>query len=266
MKMEKSMSNIDTLTPTNALPSGFPDGLVIPKLKLVFSDEFSTPELDATKWIARDQNRGKGNNGVEWWYKPENIRKTAENDALVFDIRKIGDNVYSGGRIDSQGKFDFIFGIFECRMHIPVTDGHLAAAWLQSAVGLPEGNDVTARTGAEIDIIESNSTGDQYAITLHWGRYGQYHKQSSETVKAPNLRSSWYHTFGVSWGPDNMIFTYNRNIVRTILDPNIISQVREFPILSNEIIPFAQGNIHTAPLDASCTMYIAYVHIWQLQV
>lgn len=260
------MSNVDTLTPINALPAGFPDSLVAPKLKLVFSDEFSTSELDATKWTARDQNRGKGNNGAEWWYKPGNVRKAVENDALAIDIRKIGDNVYSGGRIDSQGKFDFTFGTFECRMHIPVTDGHLAAAWLQSAVGLPEGNDVTARTGAEIDIIESNSTGDQYAITLHWGGYGQYHKQSSENVKAPDLRSTWYHTFGVSWGPDKMIFTYDGNIVRTVSDPSLISQVREFPILSNEIIPFAQGNIHTAPLDASCTMYIDYVRIWQWQV
>lgn len=260
------MSNVDPLTPTNALPLGFPDSLVAPKLELVFSDEFNGPELDTTKWTARDQKRGRGNSGVEWWYKPENVRKAAVNDALAIDTGKIGDNVYSGGRIDSQGKFDFTFGTFECRMHIPVTDGHLAAAWLQSAVGLPEGADVTARTGAEIDIIESHSTGDQYAVTLHWGGYGQYHKQSSETVEAPNLRSDWYHTFGVSWGPDEMIFTYDGNIVRTISDPDLISQVREFPILSNEVIPFAQGDIHTAPLDGSCTLYIDYVRIWQWQV
>jgi len=260
------MSNVDPLTPTNVLPSGFPDSLAASKLKLVFSDEFGSSELDTTKWTARDQNRGKGNNGVEWWYKPDNVRKAAENDALAIDIRRIGDNVYSGGRIDSQGKFDFTFGTFECRMHIPVADGHLAAAWLQSAVGLMEGPDVTARTGAEIDIIESHSAGDKYAITLHWGGYGQYHKQSSEIVKAPNLHSAWYHTFGVSWGPDEMVFTYDGDIVRTISDPNLISQVREFPIISNEIIPFAQGHIDTAPIDASCTMYIDYARIWKWQI
>lgn len=260
------MSFVDPLTPIGIVPAGFPESLVAPKLKLVFSDEFAHSELDTNKWTARNQNRGKGNNGAEWWYKPENVRKAAGNDALAIDIRKNGDNVYSGGRIDSQGKFDFTFGTFECRMHIPAADGHLAAAWLQSAAGLPEGPDVTARTGSEIDIIESNSTGDQYAITLHWGGYGQYHKQSSETVKAPNLRNTWYHTFGLSWGPDKMIFTYDGNIVRTISEPNLISQAREFPILSNEIIPFAQGDIHTAPLNTSCTMYIDYVRIWQWQV
>ncbi|PKH20892.1 hypothetical protein CIG19_17030 [Enterobacterales bacterium CwR94] len=257
------MHYVDALTPANALPLGFSAHPDSPQPKLVFSDEFSAPELDTTKWTARDQHRGRGNNGAQWWYKPANVRKAAGNDALAIDIRKIGDNVYAGGRIDTQGKFDFTFGTFECRMHIPAADGHLAAAWLQSAVGLPEGEGVTARTGAEIDVIESNSTGDHYAVTLHWGGYGKYHQQSSETVAAPHLRSNWYHTFAVNWGPDKMDFTYDGKIVRTISDPRLISQVREYPILSNEIIPFAQGDIHHAPLDVSCTMYIDYVRIWQ---
>ncbi|HGJ5890862.1 MAG TPA: family 16 glycosylhydrolase [Arsenophonus apicola] len=252
---------IDPLTPQDALPEGFSNYTAIPKL--IFSDEFSTTQLDPTKWTARDQNRGKGNNGVEWWYKPENVLKAKGNDALAIDICKVGDNVYSGGRIDSQGKFDFTFGYFECKIHIPITDGHLAAVWLQSSAGLPKGDHVNARTGAEIDVIESNSTSDQYSITLHWGGYGQYHKQSTETVNAPNMRSTWYHTFGVSWESDKMIFTYDGNVVRTVTDSKLISQVREFPILSNEIIPFAQGNIHDAPLDANCTMYIDYVRIWE---
>lgn len=259
--MEKSMNYIDPLTPSNVLPEGFSGSPT--SLKLIFSDEFSTPELDTTKWTARNQNRGKGNHGAEWWYKSENVRKAEGNNALAIDIRKLGHNIYSGGRIDSQGKFDFTFGSFECRMHIPVADGHLAAVWLQSAVGLPEGPNVTPRTGSEIDIIESNSKGDQYAITLHWGGYGKYHKKSSEAVNAPSLHRTWYHTFGMTWSPEHMIFTYDGKIVRMISDPDLISQVREFPIISNEIIPFAQGDIHNAPLDISCTMYIDYVRIWQ---
>lgn len=257
------MSFVDPNTPDNVLPDGMQDRKTGEGLKLVFSDEFNAPELDTKKWTARDQNRGKGNNGVEWWYKPDNVRKATGNDALAIDIKKISNNVYSGGRIDCQGKFDFTFGVFECRMHIPKPVGHLAAAWLQSAVGLPEGPDVTARTGAEIDVIEANTPADKYAATLHWGGYGNYHKQSSEMVNAPGLFKEWYHTFGVRWTPDSLIFTFDGNIVREITDQHLISQVREFPILSNEIITFAQGNIHNAPLDANSTMYIDHVRIWE---
>ncbi|CAK7193150.1 hypothetical protein COMNV_01363 [Commensalibacter sp. Nvir] len=254
------MSLVDPNTPKDARPLGLPDS---DNLKLVFSDEFTTAELDTTKWTARDQDRGKGNSGLEWWYKSSNVRKATGNNALAIDVGKISDTVYSGGRIDSQGKFDFTFGTLECRMHIPPTIGHLAAAWLQSAVGLPEGPNVTARTGSEIDIIESFSTENQYAVTLHWGGYGQYHKQSSVTVAAPNLHNTWYHTLGLSWQSDKMLFTFDGNIIRTITDANLISQVREFPIFSNEVISFAQGDIRKAPLDASCTVYVDYVRIWQ---
>lgn len=256
-------SKVDPLTPLNAQPAGYSEAGFKSKPKLVFSDEFSSFELDTAKWTARDQYRGKGNSGVEWWYKPENVRKAVGNDALAIDVSKIGENTYAGGRIDSQSKFDFTFGAFECRMHIPVPNGHLAAAWLQSAVGLPEEDNVTARTGAEIDVIESNSIGDEYAITLHWGGYGKYHKQSSLSVKSPRLHSTWYHTFGVLWNREKLVFTYDGKIVRTITDPDLISQVREFPILSNEIITFAQGDIRKAPLDASSTVYIDYVRIWE---
>ncbi|MBE3510127.1 glycoside hydrolase family 16 protein [Enterobacter cloacae complex sp. I2] len=257
------MSMIDPLTPSDIKPQGDLGSLFSDRLKLVFSDEFASEQLDTTKWTAREQSRGSGNSGVQWWYKPENVRKASGNDALAIDVRKIGENTYSGGRIDSQGKFDFVYGAFECRMHIPYTDGHLAAAWLQASGGLPEYDGVTAREGAEIDIIESFSNDDQYAVTIHWGGYGNYHQQSSINVTVPGLRDSWYHTFGVSWTPEKMIFTYDGEIVRTITDPDLITQVKEFPILSNEIIGFAQGNINNAPLDDTCTVYIDYVRVWQ---
>lgn len=82
------MSFVDPNTPDNVLPDGMQDRKTGEGLKLVFSDEFNAPELDTKKWTARDQNRGKGNNGVEWWYKPDNVRKATGNDALAIDIKK----------------------------------------------------------------------------------------------------------------------------------------------------------------------------------
>lgn len=254
---------IDPHTPKNPLPIGLSDL----DYNLVFSDEFMGENLDTKKWTARNQYRGIGNSNVEWWYKPENVRMAGGgNNALAIDVGKLSENVYSGGRIDSQGKFDFVYGVFESRIHVPKTEGHLAAVWLQAADGLPEYQDVTARTGAEFDILESNTNKDQYAITLHWGGYGKYHQQSSVNVLAPKLRQVWYHTFGVIWEPNKIIFIYDGKAIRTITDPNLISQVKEFPILSNEVIKFAEGDIRTCSLDQSATVYIDYVRIWQKKI
>ncbi|MET7542259.1 hypothetical protein [Streptomyces sp. NPDC005507] len=57
--------------------------------------------------------------------------------------------------------------------------------------------------------------------------------------------------------------TYDGTVVRTITDPNLISQVREFPIVSHEVIPYAQGNVADAPLDYTSTMYVDYIRVWQ---
>jgi hypothetical protein len=60
-----------------------------------------------------------------------------------------------------------------------------------------------------------------------------------------------------------MTVSYDGTVVRTITDPKLISQVREFPIVSNEIIGYAQGDIHDAPLDWHSTMYVDYIRVWQ---
>jgi beta-glucanase (GH16 family) len=139
--------------------------------------------LDTSKWTAREQDRGIGNSGVRWGYKASNVR--LNNGAVALDISRPADNTYGGARIDSQGRFDFTHGTIEYRMHVPPTIGHLGAAWLQASGGLTPGATVdgTARDGAEIDILESFSTGNQYGLTIHGDGYGDDH-QSSNTTSA----------------------------------------------------------------------------------
>jgi hypothetical protein len=60
-----------------------------------------------------------------------------------------------------------------------------------------------------------------------------------------------------------MIFSYDGSVVRTITDPKLISQVREFPIASNEIIAYAQSDIRNAPRDWTSTVFVDYIRVWQ---
>lgn len=252
---EPASSPVDPATPTGVQPFGATGAG-----ELVWSDEFNGTTVDMSKWSIRDQNRGS-HSGITWWYKASNVR-TDGNGALAIDLSKIDATTYGGGRIDSQGKYEFTHGSIEVRMHAPYqTNGHLAAFWLQSpATGHVDGS---ARDGAEIDIVETSHQADNFPVTVHYDGYGADHQMSSVNVSAPGLHSAWYHTYTLEWTPTALKFFYDGTQVRTITDPNLISQVQEFPILSHEILAGADGSVANAPLDFNSTVYVDYVRVWQ---
>ncbi|WFR73523.1 glycoside hydrolase family 16 protein [Prescottella defluvii] len=247
---------VDPTTPVDAQPLGG-----VGHGALVFSDEFNGSVLDPTKWTVRDEERTEPSrtDGVRWWYKPSSVRVAESN--LAIDIAALGNGVYAGGRIDSHGKFAFTYGTIEFRILFPPTQGHLSAAWLQASGGLADGAR-SAAGGAEIDLIESNFAGDEYTATVHYGGYGAGHIKSAQRVNAPGLHGH-YHTIGLSWSPSVLEFRYDGRPVRTVKDPALISTVAGFPILSQEILQWAQGSITDAPLDRASTMYVDYVRVWQ---
>jgi len=231
---------------------------------LVFSDEFTGSSLDSARWNAVDQHRSPGNNGVDYWYKSDNV--SVGGDRLDLGISQLGADAYGGSRIDSQSKFSFTFGTIEVRALVPPTVGHLGAIWLQAVNGLTPGGavDGTARDGAEVDIIESFSPADEYGITIHWDGYGADHQQSNEVVNAPGLhQKNRFHVYTTEWTSTRLDFFYDGTLVRSITDPDLISQVPEFPILSNEVIGYAKGDIHDATFGPESSMYVDYVRIWQ---
>lgn len=101
---------VDPATPHDAQPHVGPLATRAAST-LVFSDEFTGTSVDTNKWNILDVDRG------DYWYKASNVRVT--NSALAIDISNVGDGTYGGGRIDSQGQFDFTFGTIEYSIHIP---------------------------------------------------------------------------------------------------------------------------------------------------
>ncbi|MBA4863325.1 glycoside hydrolase family 16 protein [Streptomyces sp. PSKA54] len=251
-------SLVDSATPAGVQPTAGPDGT------LVFSDEFTGTALNTAKWNVRDQERTESDrtDGIRWWYKPANVRVIADNGGnLAIDLKQLGTAQYSGGRVDTDGIFDYTHGTIEVRLHVPPTEGHLGAVWLQThSWGSVLGS---AEDGAEIDLIESAYKADKYAATIHYDGYGADHKQSAQVVAAPSLHTTHYHTVGLNWTATKMEFTYDGKVVRTVTDPKLISQVKEYPILSHEVLDWAEGDVTTAPLDYNSTMYVDYVRVWQ---
>ncbi|MCQ4210169.1 glycoside hydrolase family 16 protein [Streptomyces longispororuber] len=259
-------SLVDPATPADAQPLSTGTAPAAAAQTLVFSDEFDGTTVSTARWTARDQERSGAAGTDRWWYKPANVR-TDGNGALAIDVKQLAEGQYSGGRIDSQGKFDYTYGTIEARVHTPaLTNGHLAAVWLQADAGLTPGGavDGTARDGAEMDITETNYQADKYSVTLHYDGYGADHKSSGTVADAPGLHSTWYHTFGLSWTPTQLQFLYDGTVVRTVTDPQLISQVKEFPILSHEVLDnWADGSVHDETFDWHSTMYVDYVRVWQ---
>ncbi|MFJ9038131.1 family 16 glycosylhydrolase [Streptomyces sp. NPDC102406] len=256
---------IDPATPAGVQPLGTGTATAAAQT-LVFSDEFDGATLDAARWTARDQERSGAAGTDRWWYKPAGVR-TDGAGALAIDVKQLAEGQYAGGRIDSQGKFDYTYGTIEARIHTPAaTNGHLAALWLQADAGLTPGGvvDGTARDGAEMDVTETNYQADKYSVTLHYDGYGADHKSSGTVAEAPGLHSTWYHTFGLSWTPTRLTFLYDGAVVRTVTDPRLVSQVAEFPILSHEVLDgWADGSVHDETFDWHSTMYVDYLRVWQ---
>jgi len=164
--------------------------------RLVFSEEFTDPQLDANKW----------HNELPWgrWNPPE-LQYYAE-DALELrdgilriraEQRNIGGRTYTSGVISSHGLFSLQYGYIEIRARIPSGTGLWTAFWLlpESLEGLPE-----------IDIVEN--LGDapyKLWLTHHWAD-GQGNRQSAQRVYLGPDFSQAFHTYALQWEPDELIW------------------------------------------------------------
>ncbi|MFF1923547.1 family 16 glycosylhydrolase [Streptomyces sp. NPDC058221] len=248
-------ASVDPATPLTAKPVG----TTAQSGKLVFSDEFNGTAVDASKWVKGDGER-QAHSGIRWWYKPENVG--VANGSLNLSISKLADNQYAGSSVSSQGLFAYKYGTIEFRMQAPPTEGHLGAVWMMPENGLAEDNNGSASDGAEYDLAETSNKADTYPNTVHYDGYGTNHKSTSHVVQAPGLHSG-YHTFSLVWTPESLTYLYDGTMVRYLTDTKLISAVRERPVMSNEILQMAEGDIATAPKNSTSDAKFDYVRVWQ---
>lgn len=173
--------------------------------ELKWKDEFDSVSLNSADWNVETHEKGWVNNELQE-YVNSNKNIYLENGNLVIKpVReKIGDDEsgnpvykYTSGRVNTQGKHDFTYGLFETRVKVPTGKGYLPAFWM-----MPTNENLYGqwpRCG-EIDIMEvmGQETNKLYG-TLH---YGNPHSQKQETYTAKNGDfASDYHTYAVEWEP-----------------------------------------------------------------
>jgi beta-glucanase (GH16 family) len=217
---------------------------------LAWADEFDGTALDASKW----EYRGLG------------PRRDAINakDCIALDgqghlaitTKRAGAAVHTG-MIGTAGKFEPLYGYFECRVRLQTQPGHWAAFWLQSPTYGKAIGDLAA-SGAEIDIFEYlTSFGDSLQHTLHWDGYGADHKSAKAAAPVAGLRQGW-HTIGFLWTPDEYVFYVDGKETWRMRDA--VSRHTEYIILSLEVGPWA-GDIAKAALPDA--FLVDYVRVYQ---
>ena len=161
--------------------------------QLVWSDEFNNSSLDATKWIATNNDKDRS----------ANIH-ISDSNLVLTGTKDIDGKVY-GADVQSRDKFHFRYGYIEYRTKLTNNIGFKSSLWFNGVYNWPP----------EIDVIETGSK-----QTIHMTRhcrldsvysdcYGIYKYIDDKRVDIYK-RFSWdanfdkskdYHIYGVEWTP-----------------------------------------------------------------
>ncbi|MEO8883748.1 MAG: glycoside hydrolase family 16 protein [Devosia sp.] len=180
----------------------------------VFSDEFSGPELDLTKWtLCYWWNDGgctnKGNHELQW-YVPEGVSVVDGNLVLTASRQNTEDNqgntyAFSSGMVTSgfdgdpgagTDRFSFTYGYVEVRAKLPKGKGVWPAIWL-----LPS----THKSLPEIDMAEVlGDTPELLRLHYHYAN-GTNSESIGKNITTPDLSLDW-HVYGMDWEKDAIVW------------------------------------------------------------
>ena len=189
---------------------------VYDQYSLIWQDEFNGAELNMEDWNYEFHEPGWVNNELQSYSdSPENI--FVKDGKLVIKAKKIEEGektFYTSGRINTKGKHDFKYGLFEARAKVPNGKGFLPAFWMMPADERIYGP--WPKCG-EIDIMEVvGSQTDKVYGTLH---FGEPHKQiQGSYILGIDDFSEEYHLYSCEWEPGKLRFYVDNELYFTAND------------------------------------------------
>lgn len=164
-------------------------------------DDFNGTKLNRDDWNVEVHEAGWVNQEQQSYPDSEENIYIKDGSLILKPIKKTENGVttYTSGRVNTQNKHDFKYGIFEARCKVPKGQGYLPAFWM-----MPTDENFYGQWPkcGEIDIMEvmGQETNKLYG-SLH---FGAPHKQSQGTyvTKAGEKDfSDEYHVYDVEWEP-----------------------------------------------------------------
>lgn len=180
--------------------------------KVIFFDDFSTNELDRSKWnvvvtgftVNNEQQAYIDSSATIYLVKNDSI-EGSENGMLVIEPRytpgfltpegKTFD--FISGRINTRSKVEFTYGVASARIRMTEGSGLWPAFW---ALGNGKWPDI-----GEIDIMEYVGEPDWTSVALHGPGYSGETPLVNKIFFTEEDATSW-HVYSVEWKKDVILF------------------------------------------------------------
>lgn len=168
--------------------------------ELKWMDDFEGTSLNRDNWNVETHEPGWVNSELQEYVDSDENIYVQDGNLIIKPIKTVdaeGNVSYTSGRVNTQNKQDFTYGLFEVRAKVPEGQGYLPAFWM-----MPTNENLYGqwpRCG-EIDIMEVMGQQNNKAYgTIH---YGNPHSESQGTyvLNQGNYTDS-YHTFSCEWEP-----------------------------------------------------------------
>ncbi|MBT2662838.1 carbohydrate binding domain-containing protein [Bacillus sp. ISL-45] len=196
---------------------------------LVWSDEFSGPEIDRSKWtydignwiVDEDGNgitNGWGNNEKEY-YTDSSENAFIDDGKLVIKAKKeqvtdqFGTYDYTSAKLKTKGLFSKKYGRYEIKAKLPTGKGLWPAIWM-----LPEEDKYGSwAASGEIDIMEAwGSSPHKVAGTIHYGEGWPNNKYTGKEFELPENRGiDKWHTYALEWEPGELRWYVDGELYQT---------------------------------------------------
>lgn len=167
---------------------------------LVFEDHFDAAELDRSRWNVELHEPGWVNEELQEYVDSKDTICLKDSKLIIRPVKTLheaGKATYTSGRISTQGRHDFTYGLFEARLKVPEGKSYLPAFWLMTT---DEGLHGQWPVCGEIDIMEI--LGDQTRTNYGTIHYGLPHEQDQGRVTLEDGDfSKEFHTFALEWEP-----------------------------------------------------------------
>lgn len=232
--------------------------------RVVFSDEFGAPQLDATKWITTMHFAGvNGERFHNRSYLNYNLDENVLFDKGILQLRADRQTVvgtspagvyqYTGGLVSTERKFAFKYGYIEMRAKYPGGRGVWPVFWLMP-------NEAKAWP-PEFDIAEYYAG----SSIMHNGLcHGPPHDPKWDSTGIADSKAELdFHTYALEWSPGRAVW-YQDGVIRKVIEASYVPDGPMYIILNSGV----SSHIGPSGLPNAETVFpnffeIDYVRVYQ---
>ncbi len=258
---------------------------------LVWSDEFNSNVLDEANWEYQEgthdvyhgipsRNENWGNDELQY-YTRDAVKVESGSLVITASRQSRGGMEFTSARITTRDRHVFTYGYFEARMRLPLGTGMWPAFWM-----LPQpANEFSTQNkyggwpaSGEIDIMEAKGRlTDRTSSALHFGpnTAGGWDSRCISKETALSTPISEWHTYGVEWTEDKIVYYVDRAATLTVTSSQWFSRNAEdnarapfdvdFYLLFNLAVGGNfDGGLRPDASFTSASMYIDYVRVYQI--